>query len=84
MELVDDLAIYRIISTVYLSPDGETAITYGIEAYARGRVELFADIAVDRAAVEALVAILAAERVALCHFREVVLDYIEDLASGNR
>lgn len=73
--------IYRSLCTVYTSPDGECVWTYGVEMVSGERVIEFPDVDLDAEAVERLVDLLQRWQPEPCHFREVVLDYIERLAS---
>ena len=72
---------YTRICTVYCSPDGEHVKTYGVEmTSAEGDVE-FPDVDLSASAVDRLVTLLRECRVEPCHFRDVVTDYIEQLAT---
>ena len=72
---------YTRICTIYHSPDGERVKTYGVEMVsAEGDVE-FPDVDLSASAVDRLVALLRECRVEPCHFRDVVTDYIEQLAT---
>lgn len=72
---------YTRICTVYRSPDGKNVKTYGVEMVsAEGTVE-FPDVDLSAAAVDRLVRRLRVHRVEPCHFRDVVMDYIEWLAT---
>ena len=73
-------AEYTRIRTLYCSPDGERVWTYGVEMVSQGRTETFADVDLSVEAVDRLVALLQTYRVEPCHFRDVVSDYIEQLA----
>ncbi len=74
-------AEYTRIRTMYCSPDGERVWTYGIAMVSREAVETFPDIDLSAAAVDRLVVLLQKHRVEPCHFRDVVTDYIEQLAT---
>ncbi len=73
--------IYRNICTVYTSPDGERVWTYGIEMVSGERVIVFPDVDLSSAAVDRLIDRLRACEVEPCHFRDAVLDYIEERAT---
>lgn len=68
--------IIRRIHTIYTSPDGETASVYGMEVYTRDGMMVFADVDESAAAVEELISRLRREGVEICHFRDVVEDFI--------
>ncbi len=73
--------IYRSICTVYTSPDGERVWTYGVEMVSGERVVEFPDVDLSSAAVDRLIDRLQACEVEPCHFRDAVLDYIEERAT---
>ncbi len=72
---------YTRICTVYHSPDGESVKTYGVAMVSvEGTVE-FPDVDLSATAVDRLIRWLRMHRVEPCHFRDVVMDYIELLAT---
>ncbi len=73
--------IYRKICTIYTSPDGESAWTYGVELVAAGTVVEFPDIDLSSAVVERLIDRLRINTVEPCHFCDAVRDYIEERAT---
>lgn len=75
------IAKYTRISTVYCSPDGERVWTYGVEMVSRGTVAEFPDVDLSAEAVDRLICRLQTQQVEPCHFRDVVMDYIEQLAT---
>ncbi len=81
MERHSEQPIYRNICTVYTSPDGECVWTYGVEMVSGGKVVEFPDIDLSSAAVERLIERLRTNAVEPCHFRDAVLDYIEERAT---
>ena len=81
MERQSEQPIYRNVCTVYTSPDGERVWTYGVEMVSGERVEVFPDVDLSSAAVERLIDRLRACEVEPCHFRDAVLDYIEERAT---
>lgn len=81
MERQREQPIYRNICTVYTSPDGESVWTYGVEMVSGERVVEFADIDLSSSAVDRLIDCLRACVIESCHFRDVVLDYIEERAT---
>ncbi len=74
-------AEYTRIRTIYCSPDGERVWTYGVKMVLQETVEAFPDVDLSAEAVDRLVALLQTHRVEPCHFRDVVTDYIEQLAT---
>ncbi len=72
---------YRLISTIYTSPYGEQAVTYGMEAVIAGQVAVFSDIALSVAAVESFIRRLQSVDVAFCHLEDMVVDYVAELAT---
>ena len=72
---------YSRICTLYRSPDGESVTTYGVEMVSSGTVEKFADVDLSAVAVDRLIARLRTYEVEPCRFRDVVTDYIEQLAT---
>lgn len=69
------------ICTIYCSPDGESVKTYGIQMILPDAIEEFPDVDLSAAAVDRLIGRLQTYRVEACHFRDVVMDYIEELAT---
>lgn len=69
------------ICTWYCSPDGERVRTYGVKMVSAGDSVEFPDVDLSAAAVDRLVFLLQEQRVEPCHFRDVVTDYIEQLAT---
>ncbi len=74
-------AKFTRISTVYCSPDGERVWTYGVEMVSPEAVVEFPDVDLSAEAVDRLICRLRTQQVEPCHFRDVVMDYIEQLAS---
>ncbi len=82
MEQQEQQPLMRLISTVYMSPEGEQAVTYGIEVYDRGQIVELTDIDLSAAAVERLLERLRGADVAFCQLWEVVADYVAELSCG--
>ncbi len=57
-------------------------ITYGVELYADGQVAIFPDVALSVAAVESLLARLRGPDIEPIHWRDIVIDYIQELSMG--
>ena len=72
---------YRVICTMLASLEGEHVRTYGVEMLSCERSEVFSDVSLDADEVHHLVHLLRSERVESCHFRDVVCDTVERLAS---
>ena len=72
---------YSRICTIYCSPDGESVRTYGVKMVLPEAVEEFPDVDLSVVAVDRLIGRLQTYRVEPCHFRDVVTDYIEQLAA---
>ncbi len=68
---------YRLISTIYLSPDGETVTTYGIEAVVGRRVMELPDLDFRAAEVQALIDCLQGADVDEYHLQEIVQDFVQ-------
>ncbi len=76
-----ELPQYRCVRTVLSLPEGERVSTYGVEMTLRDQTERFCDVSVDVDEVRRLVDLLRDERVEVCHFRDVVSDYIASLVT---
>ncbi len=70
-------SFYRLISTIYVSPDGEIAVTYGFEAVINGQVTEVPDLDFDSAAVAALIDRLRVADVDTGHLWDIAQDFVQ-------
>ncbi len=78
---MEEKPFYRLISTVYASPYGDRATTYGIEVVAHGQVAEFPDIDLSEKAVLRLIARLQGTECSFHQLADIVVDYVAELAT---
>ena len=72
---------WEIIENVCTTPGAEGVPVYGVLVrYDDGRLWMWPDVDVDRAVVSRLVTRLQSLQPERCHFEEMVLDYIHEVA----
>lgn len=72
---------WTVVDSMCQSDGAEGYPVYGVQVtLPDGRVWVWADVDVDRAVAEALARRLQALQPSFCHFQDLVLDYIEEMA----
>ena len=73
---------WSVIKRICVTPGAEGIPTYGVQVILpSGDIWRWEDVDVDSTVVAALVSRLQAVQPDECHFRDVVLDFIEEMAS---
>ena len=75
------MQLWRVTEGIIQTDGAEGYPTYGVAVtLPDGGVWAWSDVDVDRAAVEALVRRLQTAQPEACHFEDMVLDFIEEMA----